>query len=254
MELKDRNLIALIKKKPELRGLSDAFVAEIVQRYRTRPAYKGTLSKRLEKQLIKQVRHELRKAAGRFNAPLEHTDLDPARIQKLIAKHASTRERLPYYPLIKELVCNGKPVSILDLGCGLNPLVLVESSTQYYAYDIRQDEIDLINAFFKKKGIAGHAQVADIRTASFPHADVCLLWKVIDLVDGSGHKKAEQLLKTIPCPRIIVSFSTKTLSGKPMNHPQRGWIERLCTRLGYRFHLEKIPNELFYIIEKPMPR
>jgi len=62
--------------------------------------------------------------------------------------------------------------------------------------------------------------------------------------------KAEKIIRKIPSQYLLISFSTKTLSGRPMNHPQRGWIEQLTKRLGYGFEIIKSKNEIFYLIKK----
>jgi len=77
------------------------------------------------------------------------------------------------------------------------------------------------------------------------------LFKVLDpLEQGKGHKLSEVLIKAIPAKWIVVSFATKTVAGKPMRHPERGWIERMLDRIGYKFSKFKTSNELFYIIQK----
>lgn len=243
------SLVNKIKQKRELRGIADAFIHELVHSTLKKKSLSPPLSKSEEKKLVKEVRSQLRVFAGRFGTAYTVKSIHD--VSALLAKHSSTRERMPFYENVRSIIYGLHPRSILDLGCGLNPLAIANTDIVYHAYDVRQDDIEVINAFFKKKDIKGSAEVLDIRKpAQLPSADLALLFKVIDLVDASGHKEAEALLKRIPCKHIIVSFSTKTLSGKPMNHPQRGWIERLSSRLGYSFHMEKIPNELFYVITK----
>ena len=97
----------------------------------------------------------------------------------------------------------------------------------------------------------GFARVADVqKEINFPHASLCLMLKLVDLLDTQGHKNAERLMDKVSCNHLIVSFSTKTLSGKPMRHSQRGWIERLAQRKGCTFNKYAAENELFYLIEK----
>ena len=41
---------------------------------------------------------------------------------------------------------------------------------------------------------------------------------------------------------IVASFPTKTISGKKMNYPRRGWIEKMLKRIGYEFSIIKENN------------
>ena len=87
---------------------------------------------------------------------------------KILEQHESTRERLPYLEQFYEVirtVC--RPLSIIiDLACGLNPLALpfmgMTELVRYYAYDIHQPRVELINQFFKGWGLEPLAEVRDV--------------------------------------------------------------------------------------------
>ena len=87
---------------------------------------------------------------------------------KILEQHESTRERLPYLEQFYEVirtVC--RPLSIIiDLACGLNPLALpfmgMTEFVRYYAYDIHQPRVELINQFFKGWGLEPLAEVRDV--------------------------------------------------------------------------------------------
>lgn len=235
-------LVNEIKKKRELRGISDEFVENALLAHLKKNNLSLPLSAKSEKLIIKDIRSYLRSKTGRF---VSHEDT-----LELAEKHVSTKERLPSYKDLQDLVNRVHASSILDLGCGLNPLFLAKPGIKYYAYDIREDNIHELNSFFKKNNLPAIAKVADITKIDFPETDLCLILKVLDVIEIKGHKQSEILLKRIPSKTIIVSFSTKTLSGKNMNHPERGWIEQLCSRLGYKFTRKLTHNEIFYLIEK----
>lgn len=225
--MNDKILIEKIKSKKELAGLPDSFVSSFIP--------KNIPEKISERQLnlvVKEIRAKLRKYVGQYT---------------LKNSHRSIAERDSNYNELKNIIESLYPKSILDVGCGLNPLKIAEKKYTYYACDIDGKSIQRVNDFLKEEGIDGKAWVEDIRTAtSFPIADICLLLKVVDLLDKRGHKNAEILIKKIPSSNFIISFPTKTLSGKPMNHPQRGWIERLLTRLGFTYTSLITNNEIFY--------
>ena len=147
----------------------------------------------------------------------------------------------------------------------------------YHAYDINTVEIGILNEYFHhvKKNILplkdspkqnkdspplkiqyplilGQAHIKDITTPhEYPPSDVALLFKALDIIDrGKGHKNSEQLLTSLNSKYIIASFATKTMSGKPMTAPKRRWMEWLCKRKSWEYHLLKYETEIFYIIKK----
>ncbi len=182
-------------------------------------------------------------------------------IKQILSTHSSTQERLPSYQRLytKIFSITGKPKAILDLGCGINPFsfpYMKLKGCTYYAYDINEEEIASINQYFKllhteNSSFKGKAIVADIINTDLPKADLCFLLKMTDVIDqGKGHKRTEELLKRIPATFIVVSFATKTMSGKEMTAPRRSWMEWLCRRLGYEYTILEFPNELFYVVKR----
>lgn len=227
-------LIEVIKKKSELEGVSTKVIEQLLVKYLKG---KSNLSAKEEKLIVSDIRKELRNYVGRFQ-DLSEDD-----------SHVSTKERQQSYSLVKEIISDLNANSILDLGCGLNPLFLASKGIEYNALDIDEKSLGKVKSFFNKNGIHGQIIVKDLRNDSliFPKADLCLIMKVLDLVDKNGHKRAEEIIKNIDSKNFLISFPTKTLSGKPMRHPQRGWIERLLARLGFKFKIYKTYNEIFYL-------
>lgn len=240
-----KSFIAKVKSKPELRGVSDEFVEGVLATYLKKYALPRT--KHEERTALKEIRSQLRLHTGRFHKK----KITSASLSEMLAEHTSTREREPHYKHLQSLIATLHPRSILDIGCGLNPLVLAEKGIVYHACDIRQDEVDRINAHFAHNHLEGNAFVADARSYdSFPKADVCLMLKLLDLLDTRGRANAESLIKRVPASTLIVSFPTRKLSGKKMNHPRRRWFEQMMNRLGYTFYTSSTDNELFYIVTK----
>ncbi len=248
-------LVSKIKEKRELSDLPDSLVKEALKDYLKKRNIDIPKKEKQQKIIVKEVRAELRKYTGRFQikSPFEKRKklLEEYKIIELLKTHTSTKERLDDYDKIKELIYSSNPKSILDLGCGLNPIAIAKNGVKYYAYDIKESELRLIELYFKKNKIQGKTFFEDIREIEeFPKTDMCLIFKTLDIIESKGHKKAMEILQKIPSKKIIVSFSTKTLSGKPMNSPRRQWFENLLNALNYKFEIFKIKNEIFYIIEK----
>ena len=238
--------VAEIKRKPELSGLSDTFVHTVAEKHLR--GGRIPASDRERKLLLKEIRAELRLHTGRFHKKKRSNSTLP----ELVDAHVSTHERMAHYDFLQGLIEEYAPNSILDIGCGLNPLLLAKKGQTYYACDIHEKEIKIINEFFKKEQIGGNAFVADVRTyRQFPEVDLCLMLKLLDLLDIKGRTNAEALIKMVNARTLIVSFPTRKLSGKKMNRPRRMWLEHMLARLNYPFQVKEIDNELFYIVTKP---
>lgn len=254
-----RYLIDKIKEKKELSSVADKIVDESLYNYMRKnkiPASSlASFNEQDFKVLIKGVRRELRNIAGSFQKDISqrYELLEKGDLIELLGTHKSTRERLPYYPQIKKFISEIGVKTVLDLGAGLNPIAMASKEIAYYAYDIHQSEVDLLNRFFEKYELAGQAYIYDVRKVtakSLPMCDMCFLFKVLDVLEKRGHKLAEKIISQLRCRYLLISFSTKTLSGKSMNHPQRGWIEQLLMRLGYVYTVLNLPNEVFYLVDK----
>ena len=281
---KVKELIQTIKKKKELKELSNEFIISYLREYfQKEQKLFLSLSKELNpkskefKQVVKEVRSKLRRVYGLFRVEdetlkrkefVEDFLTNPQKkelIEKILETHSSTKERLPHYKeLYKKLFkITKKPKSIIDLGCGINPFsfpFMDLKNLTYYAYDISEDEIGILEQYFNllhqlNPLFSGEAHILDAlrwtRLLQLEQVDVCFLFKMTDVLDqGKGHKKSEEVIKSIPAKFIIVSVPTLTMSGKRMNHPRKGWIELMCKRLNYDFNIIEFSNELFYVIKK----
>jgi SAM-dependent methyltransferase len=245
-------MIAKIKEKKELSGLSDSVVRESLETYLKKHRLSlDSLSPSAQKVVMKDIRSELRNLTGRFQKNIKKRAASYGDVQELLATHTSTAEREDFYPQLRKLLSDLEVKSILDLGCGLNPLALATSDYEYYAYDIKEDELEIIQKFFENNKIKGHTKVYDLRKVSedLPRTDICLVFKVLDILD-KNHSIASKIISLVPAPLILVSFSTRKLSGRPMNRPHRIWFETLLKKRGLSFTKIFSSNEIFYLIDK----
>jgi|SRR3989338_2085255 len=245
-------LIKKIQEKKELRGLSVQIVIDVVDSYLSH--YRMNLeqvSKHESIIIVKEVRRKLHIYTARFqrNAEDRASLISARRYKDVLTTHASTAVRITDYVLLRNELKKRNVKSILDLGCGLNPIALAESGMKYYAVDIREDEQALLAAFFHQEGITGKGIICDIRKnlPSVPPVDACLLMNVLDVLETRGHKRAEEIITGVNARYFFITFSTKTLSKRPMRHPQRGWIERLLTRRGFLWERVSLSTEILYI-------
>lgn len=161
----------------------------------------------------------------------------------LLSLHASTKERLPYYPEFYEFILSriGPVESVLDIGCGYNPFSIpvmqavceklfhtghaptahagsmapAVNLKAYYAYDIDTRVADLINRYFSCLSLPPLAECADLAVHIPAHqADLALMCKLIPVLEaqapGSGYKLARELNVRY----LLVTYPLKSLSGR----------------------------------------
>jgi len=281
-------LVRDIKKKKELEYLADSFMKESLRRYLKREAkavsfLMKSFSEKAKayKEIVKGMRRELRKLHGLYKIQQEmvkreeyfdelvKTKLKEKRFlelhEKILGTHTSTKERLSFYKrLYKSLFkITGRPKTIVDLGCGINPFsipLMGLGKLDYYAYDISYDEMTLVKRYFEfleeiKKGFSGKAGILDLmqweKVKRIKKGDICFLWKMTDVLDRiKGHKVSERVITLVPVKFVVASFPTFTVKGRRMHRPRRKWIELMCKRLGFKFKVVEKENEIFYVIRK----
>jgi len=228
------------------------------------------------RQLIKDIRKELHLSYSSFQTKKksqrqrylqelkENSDnwIDDESTKKLLSITLSTKERLnDYKKLYKQIFeITGKPSSIIDLGCGLNPIsfpYMRLERVKYLAFDIDEDDKNFLNDYFKivnSHKLSGRAEILNLRNTSsvsnLPTTDIIFLFKVIDVIDKKNHKLSEEIIKKLikKSKFIVASFATKTITRKKMNFPKRKWFELMLSRNNLKFKTIETENEIFYVI------
>lgn len=274
------SFVSEIKRKKNLSSLPDSFVEDLVKDFfRKYPKLEKELEKHPKplrsksfKFLLKEIRKTLHDIYGVFILnkkdlksleshlkKIKKLDEDALQIHaELLSAHKSSAERLDFYPEIYEKIfsCTGKPKSILDLACGLNPLSfpwMGLKKVKYFAYELTEEDSNFIQSYFnimKPFSLDGKAFAADImKLRQLPKTDVCFLFKVLDSLEDLEKDYSKNLLKKIPAKFMIVSFPTMSIGGKnPIK--LRGWFFRMIRELNYKAESFEIENEIFYIVKK----
>jgi len=141
--------------------------------------------------------------------------------KKILNSHASTRERMDYLVDFYEGIfrITGKPLSLSDLACGLDPFAFpwmgLNASLQYHAYDIHRPRIDFINHFFSCSHLAPLAEQRDILVdPPTTLTDVTFLFKEAHRLDQRQKGCNKLLWQKINSPWLVVSLPAESLSGK----------------------------------------
>jgi 16S rRNA (guanine(1405)-N(7))-methyltransferase len=206
----------------------------------------GTLElakRRSIKEAVKGTKNKLHQVAGMYlpstvnyaswltqlTSAFQSTDTDTvsSACRQVMARHASTRERLSIIDEFYATTLRGLgPIHrILDIACGLNPLSLLwmplAEGAIYYAYDIYADMVAFLASVFDlerihgRSHVVGHAVVLDVidATPSQP-ADVALILKALPCLEQIDKTAGARLLRSVRADHLLVSFPMHSLGGR----------------------------------------
>jgi len=158
----------------------------------------------------------------------------------LMARHASTRERLPILHDFYSILFAGLPPihSVLDLACGLNPLTIpwmaLPPQTQYYACDINQDQMSFLDQALPLFGVNGQTTLCNLlQEVPQETVDVAFLFKTIPCLEQIDHDIGPKLITAINASVIFVSFPAQSLGGR-----NKGMVDT------YSNHFTMLLNEI----------
>ncbi len=250
MDLDERSL-ALFEKLSSNRKYSDVcpdavrrVISECEGRYRK------------PKDLEKAVRERLHGVTSAFNdlgpgaAQAASCISDDESLADMLRRHASTRERLPLSAMdalyARIFKTTGRPESVLDLACGLNPLYLIHRfGCRVVGVDISKSCVDLI-----PEGIWGDLLCENAIPREPFH--IALLFKILPLLERQRAGAAMDVMRAVNAKYLVASFPTRTMGGRNvgMEAHYSEWMEAHLPEnraAAARFATE---NELFYILEE----
>ena len=220
------------------------------------------------KDMEKAVREKLHGITSAFNelggdvqrAVAELDTNDDAALTEILKRHASTRERLPLSAMdalyAKIFETTGRPTSILDLACGLNPVYLVfrfpEDDFRIVGVDISQS---CITALDEDEVEGYHGVWGDLLCENAIPQErfhIALLFKILPLLERQKSGSAMDVMNRIDAEYLVVSFPTRTLGGRNvgMEDNYTAWMEAHMPEnrtVAARFTTE---NELYYVLKE----
>lgn len=179
--------------------------------------------------------------------------------QSILETHSSARERMPlldnYYQSIFSIT--GKPTKIVDLASALHPFSFrwmdLSTTTQYYATDINQNFIDLINFYFKLEGLQPLAQLRDIFCNPIEiHCDLAFLFKMYHCLEIRKRGAGLHVLKSTKADWVAISFPSRNLVGQraAIINNYRPAIEKAAIEENWTIFELEFENEDLLIINK----
>ncbi|MEM7153962.1 MAG: 16S rRNA methyltransferase [Myxococcota bacterium] len=180
-------------------------------------------------------------------------------LRQAMAQHASTRERLdhlePFYERLREHV--GTPGSVLDLACGLGPLASpwlgLSGGASYHAWDIDVAMVEFVGQCLSHLGLTAEAGAVDLLDVpAWPQTDVALVLKTLPCLEQQHAGSSDTLLAAIPAPTLVVSFPTRSLSGraKGMHATYARGFEALLAARGWEAESFEVGPELVYVVKR----
>lgn len=221
----------------------------------------GLTKYKKEKEIAQYVKKELHIVWGAFFK--KHVKFDEYGDNRfgLLSLHTSTSERQAfvkvfYSKIFSKIGCEIK--SIADYGCGLNPLNIPEmnlkKNTKYFAYDIYSEEVEFLNDYISSHfyNVIFKADVRDIFEPDTNEYDVAFLFKLLPVLEEQSRNCTQYLLENIKAKFIVVSFPTKSLSGKDVGmdtfYTER--FEKLLKEMQWHFEKIVFENEIVYVTSK----
>ncbi len=245
---------------------------------------------RTVKAAVKETRAKLHQITGAFFAQrpayaawlheLAAAPRDQQVLARLLGQHASTHERLPGLARWSALFATlPTPATVLDLGCGLNPLTLAWhpslAAAQYQAHDIDAEMIGFLHAWFALAGVNGAAHVTDLSSsvpaaeptkvalvppsppAPLPpagegsaRADLVLAFKLLPTLDQVRKGAARDLLRSLDFGTLIISYPAQTLGGrsKGMVASYERDFAAHAADLGWTYTRHDMPGEVVFVV------
>jgi len=277
MELSE--IINEIKNKKELRNISDKVVENILKRelkkrqhlYEKLPLIKNIRQLKNDEEfylLFKEVRRILHELYGLYT-PKEDKEIDKIlfnnemaleqKIIELLMLTRSTAERINFYKEIYKNIFIEKPLEILDLASGLNPISIYFSDQKpkkYYYVDISEKILDINYQILKELNIENEGWLIDLLDPDdriFRYYQYIFFWKIFPILEKYDFYAPRNLLSKLDFDYLIISFPQKSI-GKRRNLglAWRYKIKRFVTyKLKYKVIKEfDIPYEYFIIVGK----
>jgi 16S rRNA (guanine(1405)-N(7))-methyltransferase len=183
-------------------------------------------------------------------------ELVEARLRNSMRYHASTAERLPilddFYERILALA--GTPASVLDVGCGLNPLARpwmpLPETTEYRALDVDAQLVAFVDACLTLLAVPHTATVLDVLAAPPPAAELVLLLKTIPCLEQQAPGAGYELVERLDARVVVCSFPRASLGGraKGMTRTYAERFEAAAARSSRRRERLDLPGELVYVV------
>ena len=182
---------------------------------------------------------------------------------RLMADHASTRERIPLLDRFygETFAITGVPRVILDVACGIHPLAIpwmgLPPDTILHAYEIAGDLVECLNAFLEGIDRPPLVQLRDvICTPPRESGDLAFLLKTVPCMERRQRGSAIRVIEGLNVRHVVVSFPVHSLSGRSKRMPEfyTSTFAAMVTGRNWRVTPVPLEGELAFVVDKKAPR
>jgi len=177
---------------------------------------------------------------------------------QILSQHVSTQERIPnldiFYKEIFERI--GKPASILDLACGYHPFGIpwmnLDQNCNYYAYDIIEARVHLLNTFFSLLHRESLAFQQDILiNPPQVEAEVAFFFKEAHRFEQRQKGCNRQFWQSLKVKNLLVTLPAASMTNRHQKTDQhRKLVYDNIQGMDWEVEEFQIGNELFFWIKK----
>lgn len=177
---------------------------------------------------------------------------------KMMATHASTRERIPhleqFFNTIYETI--GSPGSVLDLACALDPLCLpwikLAPEAIFKAYDVNGPRVHYLQAFFALAYSNFLAIQQDILlNPPAEKAEVAFFFKEAHRFEKRQPGSTRRLLDGLNTRTIVLSLPAVDLKGHhSLENYHRSLVDKSLEGTSWQQKVRLVGNELLFFIFK----
>ena len=192
------------------------------------------------------------------DSSIQHPENLKSYCLKMMAKHASTKERIPhldaFFDTIFEVI--GSPNSILDLACALDPLCLpwmnLAPGATFKAYDINGARICYLQTFFTLAYPDFQAIQQDILLhPPKEKADCAFFFKEAHRLEKRQPGSTRDLLNGINVRTVVLSLPAMDLKGHhSLENYHRHLVEKALEGTTWQQEVRQVGNELLFFIHK----
>lgn len=188
----------------------------------------------LDEEKIKLTREKLMKAFSVFTSRKLLT-LKEKPFEWILKKHASTRERLSFYPELYSRLIKGEDI-VFDLGCGVNGFSypFFKKKIRYVGVEGIGQLVDLTNFYFEKNNINSvvfHESLFNLEKIrkiikKEKGKKVIFLFKALDSLEMVERNFSKRFLKEIVpfADKVVVSFINQSLLKKEKFRATHKWL------------------------------
>lgn len=281
------HLIRFIKR-------NQTFVKEIEKKFKEFQENDSThhfFKSKVVKASIKELQRELHTTYSQFlstqDSKKEQMLNNSNSISDLLSIHKSTIERIESYDeiysyIIKQFILsdnslnfeNNSQLSILDIGCGMNPLsiekfinsynYLINSSQKISANnikwigcDVHQEDMDYISKAYEMFNHNGEFFSYDVtrkddrEKIKSKKVDILFVFKVLDSLEHIQRNISFEILKELNYKIGVISFATYSLGRrKKIPITKRAWVLKFLEREKWTYSIYETENEAYIVYKK----